>query len=64
MTTRDLIPLLLIGGGVFLLCRYAGLRLWHAVLVLTGGFYLASSALGPGISQVLSRIPGLFGWHA
>jgi hypothetical protein len=64
MTTRDLIPLLIIGGGVLLLCRYAGLRLWHAVLVLTGGFYLASSALGPGISQVLSRIPGLFGRHA
>lgn len=57
MAVRELVPLLVI-GGVFLLCRYAGLKLWHAVLVLTGGFYLASSALGPGISQVLSRIPG------
>jgi hypothetical protein len=64
MATRELIPLLVIGGGVFLLCRYAGLKLWHAALVLIGGFYLASSALGPGISQVLSRIPGLFGWHS
>ena len=57
MAVRELVPLLITGGGVVLLCRYA-------VLVLTGGFYLASSALGPGISQVLSRIPGLFGWHA
>ena len=45
MAVRDLVPLLITGGGVVLLCRYAGLRLWHAVLVLTGGFYLASSAL-------------------
>jgi len=63
MATRELIPLLIIGGGVFLLCHYGGLKLWHAVLVLIGGFYLASSALGPGISQVLSRVPGLFGWQ-
>jgi hypothetical protein len=46
MAVRDLVPLLITGGGVVLLCRYAGLTLWHAVLVLTGGFYLASSALG------------------
>jgi hypothetical protein len=64
MAVRDLVPLLITGGGVVLLCRYAGLTLWHAVLVLTGGFYLASSALGAWISQVLSRIPGLFGWRA
>jgi hypothetical protein len=41
MAVRELVPLLIIGGGVFLLCHYAGLKLWHAVLVLTGGFYLA-----------------------
>jgi len=64
MAVRELVPLLIIGGGVVLLCRYAGLTLWHAVLALTGGFCLASSAPRPGISQVLSRIPGLFGWHA
>jgi len=64
MATRELIPLLIIGGGVFLLCGYAGLKFWHAVLVLIGGFYLASSALDPGISQLPARMPGLFGWHA
>jgi hypothetical protein len=62
--SRDLVPLLITGGGVVLLCRYAGLTLWPAVLVLTGGSCLASSAPGPGISQVLSRVPGLFGWRA
>lgn len=62
MTVQELIPLPVI-GAVFLLCRYAGLRFWHA-LVLIGGFYLASLALGAGIRQVLSRDPGLFGWHA
>ena len=37
---------------VFLLCRYAGLRLWHAALCIVLGFYLASSSLAPDISQV------------
>ena len=58
MAVRELILLLIIGGVVFLLCRYAGLKFWHAVLVLIGGFYLASSALGPGISQVAVPGPG------
>jgi len=61
MTTRDLITLLVIGGGVWLLVRFTGLRIWHAVLVLAAGFYLALSAFGPDVHQFLSRIPGLFG---
>jgi hypothetical protein len=47
MAVRDLVPLVIIGGGVVLLCRYAGLKPWHAALVLTGGSCLASSAQGP-----------------
>ena len=37
---------------VFLLCRYAGLRLWQAAICIVLGFYLASSSLAPDISQV------------
>jgi hypothetical protein len=61
MTPRDLITLLIIGGGVWLLIQFTGLKFWHAVLVLAAGFYLALSAAGPDVHQFLSRIPGLFG---
>jgi hypothetical protein len=61
MAGRELITLLIIGGGVWLLIQFSGLRVWHAVLVLVAGFYLALSAAGPQVHQFLSRIPGLFG---
>jgi hypothetical protein len=61
MTPGDLITLLVIAGGVRLLVQFTGLKIWHAVLVLAAGFYLALSAAGPDVHQFLSRIPGLFG---
>jgi uncharacterized membrane protein len=47
---------LLMGAGVFLLCRYAGLRIWHAAVCVIFGFYLASSSLAPDIAQVMSSL--------
>jgi hypothetical protein len=41
---------------VFLLCRYAALKLWHAAVCIVLGFYLASSSLAPEISQVTSSL--------
>jgi len=41
----------LLGATVFLLCRYAGLKIWHAAVCITFGFYLASTSLAPQISQ-------------
>lgn len=62
MTPMDLITLLVIGSGVWLMVQFTGLKIWHAVLVLAAGFYLvALSAVGPNVHQFLSRIPGLFG---
>jgi hypothetical protein len=42
---------LLLGIAAFLLCRYAGLRIWHAAVCVILGFYLASTSLAPYISQ-------------
>jgi uncharacterized membrane protein len=42
---------LLPGVTVFLLCRYAGLRIWHAAVCVILGFYLDSTSLAPYISQ-------------
>ena len=38
------------------LCRYAGLRLWHAAICIVLGFYLASSSLAPDISQFTTSL--------
>lgn len=42
---------LLPGVVVFLLCRYAGLRMWHAAVCIILGFCLASASFAPFISQ-------------
>ena len=47
---------LLMGAGVFLLCRYAGLRVWHAAVCVIFGFYLASSSLAPYIANVMTSL--------
>jgi hypothetical protein len=36
---------LLLSAAVIVLCRHAGLRLWHAAVCIVLGFYLASSSL-------------------
>ncbi len=42
----------ILGVAVILLCRYAGLRLLHAVVCIVLGFYLASSSIAPDISRI------------
>ena len=47
---------LLMGAGVFILCRYAGLRIWHAAVCIIFGFYLASSSLAPDIANIMTSL--------
>ena len=47
---------LLIGAGVVILCRYAGLRIWHAAVCIAFGFYLASSSLAPDIANIMTSL--------
>jgi hypothetical protein len=54
--TITLSAVLALSVVVFLLCRYAGLRLWHAAVCIVLGFYLASSSLAPDISQVTTSL--------
>jgi len=39
----------LLGAFVVVLCRYAGLRTWHAVTCTLFGFFLASTSVAPYI---------------
>lgn len=47
---------LLMGAGVYVLCRYAGLRVWHAAVCVLFGFYLASSSLAPDIANIMTSL--------
>jgi hypothetical protein len=46
----------LLTGTVVVLCRYAGLRVWQAVICMASGFYLASSSLAPDISRFMTSL--------
>jgi hypothetical protein len=47
---------LLLTATVFLLCRYARLRIWHAAVCIILGFYLASTSLAPYISRLTESL--------
>jgi hypothetical protein len=47
---------LLLSVAVFLLCKYAGLKIWHAAVCVTLGFYLASTSFAPYISQFTENL--------
>ena len=54
--TVSLSVVAVLGIAVLLLCRYAGLRLLHAVVCVVLGFYLASSSLAPEIGRITSSL--------
>jgi hypothetical protein len=54
--TVTLSAALMLGAGVFILCRYAGLKLLHAAVCITFGFYLASSSLAPDIATIMTSL--------
>lgn len=55
---------LLLGVATWVLHKYAGLKLWHAVVCLLFGFYLATTSFAPQIrTAVTSVIATLTGQH-
>jgi hypothetical protein len=42
--------------AVFVLCRYAGLRVLHALACIAFGFMLASSSFAPEISHLITSL--------
>ncbi|HEV2375166.1 MAG TPA: hypothetical protein VGS19_23780 [Streptosporangiaceae bacterium] len=45
-----------LGVAVFVLCRYAGLRVWHALVCVAFGFYLASSSMASVVHSVFHSL--------
>ena len=46
----------LLAVAVWLLHKFAGLKLWHGVVCVLFGFYLASSSVAPEISTTVTSI--------
>ncbi|MDK1474584.1 hypothetical protein QNO07_14335 [Streptomyces sp. 549] len=59
--TLSISGVLLFGLLVFLLCRRHGLKPVHALVCALFGFYLAGSALAPGIHAGGERLASLLG---
>jgi hypothetical protein len=58
LTFSSLIPVAVVAIAVYLLHRYQGMQLWHALVCLLAGAALASSVFGPDISSVLWQLSG------
>ena len=46
----------LLGAAVWLLHRYAGLKVWHGLVCVLFGFYLAASSLAPEVRTTVTAI--------
>ena len=60
-TEKELITLLITGGGLWALIQFTGLKFWHTALVFGAGFYLATTIAGSQASDLVSRILTAFG---
>jgi hypothetical protein len=49
--------------AAWVLYRYGGLKLWHALVCIAFGFYLATSSFAPEINSVVSSIVNSFSHH-
>lgn len=47
---------LVFGVAVWVLYRYAGLKVWHALTCIAFGFYLATSSFAPEINTAIAAI--------
>ena len=61
VTPRELVTLLIIGGGLWALIQFTGLKFWHAALAFGAGFYLATTIAGSQAVDLVSRILAAFG---
>ncbi|MEU5879462.1 hypothetical protein [Spirillospora sp. NPDC047279] len=51
------VPLVaILGAVVWLAWRYMGLRMWHAVLALLFGFFLAATSAAPEIRRIVAAV--------
>jgi predicted exporter len=58
MTLGSLVPVAIAIGAVYAVHRFAGLKIWHALVCVGAGLVLASTFLGADLTTFLSQISG------
>lgn len=53
----------ILGALVYVAWRFMGLRVWHAVMCLLFGFFLAATDTAPEIRRVVTAIVRAFSAH-
>ena len=61
LSKSHIIALVIIAAVLWAMCKFSGLKIWHAVVVLVIGAYLTAFIFGPQITSFLSRVPALVG---
>ena len=61
MTKAELITLLVMAVGLWLLIQFTGLKFWHAAVIFAAGFYLATTAAGSQITSLVTHFLATFG---
>jgi hypothetical protein len=49
--------------AAWVLYRYGGMKLWHGLVCIAFGFYLATSSFAPAINRVVTSIVSSFSHH-
>ena len=62
MNKPEIIALVIIGLTLFLLVKYTGRAVWHVLVILIAGFFLAVYV--PQIPAVVSTVAGWLSSHA
>jgi hypothetical protein len=57
----ELIPLAIIAVGLALMVRFSGLKIWHLVVVLAVGIYLAATPPGQFVTTWINHMLAAFG---
>jgi predicted exporter len=58
LTPGSLLPVALAIGAVYAVHRFAGMKIWHALVCVLAGLVLASTFLGADLTTFLSQITG------
>ena len=62
MNKSEIIALVIIGLALFLLVKYTAVTVWHVLVILIAGFFLAVYV--PQVPAVVSTVAGWLSAHA
>jgi hypothetical protein len=61
VTRDEVITLLVVAVGLWALVQLTGLKFWQMAVVFAAGFYLATTAAGAQVTDLIARLTAVFG---